>query len=729
MPERVKIVFLGASPLDQDQLDIERELESVEDSIRSSCFSDQIELVPCLAAAPLNLLANLIDEKPEILHFSGHGSKSGHLAFQDRAGNSRAASPATLKRLFTALKGHVRIVFLNACYSQKQAEAISESIDFTIGMNDTIGDEAAITFAQMFYKSIASGDSVKDAYHAGLLSLDLAGIPEEGIPQLLSRGYASPSEEFLRSPEGPERPARRTIEIRPPVGLMPADGCSYGLRIVREGLDEDDRPLVNRTLRFTEQGGTMGCEVEYQEKWGLQFKCFVDLPAIPESLTHLPSEWVNTEQVGRRVWFLLDDEHYEKYGTKSSYANNYIPYAPPLPVPPARPGGRPRRNGPVAKPGSDQDPSVVLTADEPRGAGPHLTSDMEEFIAGLEAGDVLLLDSLHPVSGLIQFAENRPVSHAALYLGPGDRSADLAQVTKHTPTQPAARTGSLRARLRGDPGPYDRTVTALRHHDVASGDVDPKAVLARVDSYVDRGNTKYAYLSLVTLMAPSLFRSYEHYFAGGRLATRGLGSLLTLTSRSLLALFDPGNADPDMQLHTGKRTLTCSEFVYRCYQEAGAEITVDAPLNRWKSATRAGRAVGGGAERADALGVVDGVDVIQFHESLTSAISVPVTRGTRSRVAKDATERQELAQRSADLIRALIAHNTELSKYSAEDGGPVRGGTRRRRKGPFSGIAPRAVVADNVTPRDLWSSPSLKVCSVLHRPPMADSDSGLDFPH
>ena len=45
-------------------------------------------------------------------------------------------------------------MILNACYSKKQAEAITQVIDCAIGMNDAIGDEAAITFAASFYRAI-----------------------------------------------------------------------------------------------------------------------------------------------------------------------------------------------------------------------------------------------------------------------------------------------------------------------------------------------------------------------------------------------------------------------------------------------------------------------------------------------------------------------------------------------------------------------------------------------
>jgi len=264
---------------------------------------------------------------------------------------------------------------------------------------------------------------------------------------------------------------------------------------------------------------------------------------------------------------------------------------------------------------------------------------------------------------------------------------------------------------------------------MASGAVDAQAIVDRAATYIAPGNTKYAYLSLVTLMPTSLFRSYQHYYESGRIVTQGLGSFLKLLS-NLVDLLDPRTADSEMKVRRGKQTLTCSEFVYRCYKESGTNIEVARALNDWNSPTRAAVAVGE-PDIADTLGVVDGVNLIQFHESLVSAVTATRSGGSRA-VRDQEAELKELALRSAEVTRAVISHNSALGKYGDADDGAephVRDDTDRSIRSRFSRTTPGTVVADNVTPRDLWSSPSLKVCSVLHRPPNTDSDFKLDFSH
>ena len=49
-----------------------------------------------------------------------------------------------------------------------------------------------------------------------------------------------------------------------------------------------------------------------------------------------------------------------------------------------------------------------------------MTGSVEGFINSLRTGDILLFDTIHPLSQLVKFAENRPVNHCALYLGAGE---------------------------------------------------------------------------------------------------------------------------------------------------------------------------------------------------------------------------------------------------------------------------------------------------------------------
>src|SRR5205085_9419327 len=94
---------------------------------------------------------------------------------------------AALVSLFRTLKDNIRVVLLNACFSQPQAEAIIQVCDCAIGMKVAIGDRAAITFAASFYRAIGFGRSVQEAFDQGKTALLLEGIREEQTPELMTR--------------------------------------------------------------------------------------------------------------------------------------------------------------------------------------------------------------------------------------------------------------------------------------------------------------------------------------------------------------------------------------------------------------------------------------------------------------------------------------------------------------------------------------------------------------
>jgi hypothetical protein len=185
--DKIKVLFLSANPADRDQLAFDEEVREITAKIRAAEHRDDLELVTCWAVRPDDLLQAFNQHKPQIVHFSGHGSDSDEIFLLDRAGRSKPIAKAALVNLFRALKGNIRVVVLNACFSRSQADAIREIVDCTIGMNDEIGDEAAISFAASFYRAIGFGCSVGQAFEQGKAALMLEGIPEEHIPELLVR--------------------------------------------------------------------------------------------------------------------------------------------------------------------------------------------------------------------------------------------------------------------------------------------------------------------------------------------------------------------------------------------------------------------------------------------------------------------------------------------------------------------------------------------------------------
>jgi hypothetical protein len=76
---------------------------------------------------------------------------------------------------------------LNACYSEIQAEAIAEHIEWVIGMSDAVGDEAAISFSIGFYQDLEAGKTIEEAYKLGCVQIRLQGTPEHLTPVLIRK--------------------------------------------------------------------------------------------------------------------------------------------------------------------------------------------------------------------------------------------------------------------------------------------------------------------------------------------------------------------------------------------------------------------------------------------------------------------------------------------------------------------------------------------------------------
>jgi hypothetical protein len=201
---KIKILFLSANPTDQNRLSLDEEYRAITEKIRASEYRDSVELISAWAVRAADLLQSLNQYKPQIVHFCGHGSRSGQLILVDSDGTSNPVSAVAIKELFRIFKDNIHVVLLNACYSRFQAEAIKEVIDCVIGMNAKIDDRKAITFAASFYGAIGFGHSVKGSFEQGKAALLLDGISEADTPELLVKPNVDPAQVFLLNPEEEE---------------------------------------------------------------------------------------------------------------------------------------------------------------------------------------------------------------------------------------------------------------------------------------------------------------------------------------------------------------------------------------------------------------------------------------------------------------------------------------------------------------------------------------------
>ena len=210
------ILFLAANPTETAQLALDREARAIQKELESAGFRDCFELVTRWAVEPLDLLRELRKLKPTVVHFSGHrgqrvpgeqrpgiaptprrdivgdpdviGSEQGHgLFFQGTDGRAQFVSAHAIEETFGAAGSSVKLVVLNACYSDVQAHALLTHIDCVVGMSGSIRDDAARNFAIGFYGGLGERESITAAYKQGRAAISLEGLPDSERPQLKVR--------------------------------------------------------------------------------------------------------------------------------------------------------------------------------------------------------------------------------------------------------------------------------------------------------------------------------------------------------------------------------------------------------------------------------------------------------------------------------------------------------------------------------------------------------------
>ena len=184
---KVKILFLAADPTDQSHLRLGQEFREIEEQLALAMLRERFELtLPRLSLRPWDISRALLSERPQIVHFSGHGSLKG-LYFENEKGESHLVGSEALAALFEVFANQVKCVVLNACYSDRQAKAIARHIEYVVGMDRTVSDKAAIAFAVGFYQAIGAGRPIEEAYKLGCAQINLQGMPEHFVPVLIKK--------------------------------------------------------------------------------------------------------------------------------------------------------------------------------------------------------------------------------------------------------------------------------------------------------------------------------------------------------------------------------------------------------------------------------------------------------------------------------------------------------------------------------------------------------------
>jgi hypothetical protein len=321
-----------------------------------------------------------------------------------------------------------------------------------------------------------------------------------------------------------------------------------------------------------------------------------------------------------------------------------------------------------------------------------VVSDQDEFTAHLRDADILLFDKLSSLNRLVQWADNRPVGHCAIWhSGDGLRGGSLFEATRKE-KDGVTTSGVVDTALlellgdtvedgRGDTVSLVRTVTAMRYRGIT--DTQRQQVLEFAESTC--GNEEFAVPEMVCLAPYAVRRSY----AGERRPANEVMAGLMKVFRFYANAFRP----PVGQT----QRMFCSQLVYRSYLAAGLTVEIVDPLYAFYVEPLPPRGSDGWGYRTRSRGM-----------------------GEPSWLGSGVPDHSEQDRELADYSR--IFEDVVLGPPSVRDGigeraqsGASQHQTSRTLGDAIRGRQPQ--LEDMITPGDYWSSPSLEPIVAFHRPP------------
>lgn len=188
------ILMLSSEPANGEPLRLHTEQREIKEELRPAGLRWRFNFQT--SVRPKDFSRELLELRPRIVHFSGHG-ENGLVLLEDDSGWSHPVGPGGLVALMKLVSGHVECVVLNACHTEKTAREISESIAYAIGMRGTIEDDAAIAFSVGFYQALGRGRAIEESFNWGCAQIGMRCGEEFASTPVLEKKEGSPSIDLM----------------------------------------------------------------------------------------------------------------------------------------------------------------------------------------------------------------------------------------------------------------------------------------------------------------------------------------------------------------------------------------------------------------------------------------------------------------------------------------------------------------------------------------------------
>ena len=168
------ILILVANPRQKNKRQFGVEAREITLGVQQSRGREKFTIQCEWAVGSHELRRAMLRFRPQIVHFCGYGRHSQGIELQHGESGVHLVSTQALSDLFRLCADCVECVFLSACYTDIQAEAISCHIKYVIGMKQEISQSAAISFSVGFYDALGAEKAYKEAFEFGCNAIQLS---------------------------------------------------------------------------------------------------------------------------------------------------------------------------------------------------------------------------------------------------------------------------------------------------------------------------------------------------------------------------------------------------------------------------------------------------------------------------------------------------------------------------------------------------------------------------
>lgn len=173
MPEALDkktILILEANPQGTEFVKGNAEVSTITELLEHRGLEHLFDIKPSLRATRSDFVEKIGRYKPAIVHFIGHAD-ADDLCIENNTGQIDLLSHDDLINLLQQYAEHIDCVVLNACMTERHAEAIAKFIPFVVGTNDKIKSNTATLYTKLFYQGIFDKSCFQAAHKFATIGL------------------------------------------------------------------------------------------------------------------------------------------------------------------------------------------------------------------------------------------------------------------------------------------------------------------------------------------------------------------------------------------------------------------------------------------------------------------------------------------------------------------------------------------------------------------------------